>query len=369
MTTFVLPDLGEGMAEAEIVTWHVSPGDRITTDQPLVSVETDKAVVEIPSPRSGTVIKVHGAPGDIIQVGAPLADIDPGAAEDTGAVVGTLVTTPAASASDFVPVDRPAPAAAAADVHAAPAVRRLAAELGVDLACVTGSGPGGAILSADVRAATCTAPAKIAGEPLRGVRRTMARVMTLSGQNVVPATLADHADIGAWGPNEHPTLRLVRALCIACVSEPALNVWFDGERRAPNAGVDLAIAVDTPDGLFAPVLRQVDKDPPAQLASRIAELKAAVGDRTIAPEAFKGATITLSNFGMLGGELAALVVSPPQVAILGAGRIHDAVLAIDGTPVVRRVLPLSLTFDHRAVTGGEAARFMAAARADLARAD
>jgi pyruvate dehydrogenase E2 component (dihydrolipoamide acetyltransferase) len=197
----------------------------------------------------------------------------------------------------------------------------------------------------------------------------MARAMALSGRAVVPATLTDHANIQAWGPDENPTLRLVRAIGTACAAEPALNVGFDGERRAPHAGVDLAIAVDTPDGLFAPVLRQVDKIPAAQLASKIAELRVAVGNRTIAPEALKGATITLSNFGMIGGEHAALVISPPQVAILGAGRIHDAVLAIDGTPAVRRVLPLSLTFDHRTVTGGEAARFMAAVRADLAQTD
>jgi pyruvate dehydrogenase E2 component (dihydrolipoamide acetyltransferase) len=352
MTTFTLPDLGEGMAEAEIVTWHVSPGSRITADQPLVSVETDKAVVEIPSPHSGTVTKVHAAPGDIVEVGAPLADIDTGATEDTGAVVGNLVTTPAAP-PEFTPEStseaRATPINVAVDVRAAPAVRRLAAELGVDLASVTGSGPGDAILSADVRAATGAVPAEIAGEPLRGVRRAMARAMTLSGETVVPATLTDHADIRAWGPNENPILRLVRAICTACLAEPALNVGFDGERRAPHAGVDLAIAVDTPDGLFAPVLRQVDRVPPAQLASEIAELRVAVGNRTIAPEALKGATITLSNFGMIGGE--------------------HAVLAIDGTPAVRRVLPLSLTFDHRTVTGGEAARFMAAVRADLARAD
>lgn len=372
MTTFTLPDLGEGMAEAEIVTWHVSPGTRVTADQPLVSVETDKAVVEIPSPHSGTVTKVYAAPGDIVEVGAPLADIDTGATEDAGAVVGKLATTPAApseSASESASEARTTPTTAAVDVRAAPAVRRLATELGVDLAGVTGSGPDGAILSADVRAATGAAPAEIAGEPLRGVRRAMARAMTLSGETVVPATLTDHADIRAWDPDENTTLRLVRAICAACAAEPALNVGFDGERRIPHAGVDLAIAVDTPDGLFAPVLRQVDKVPAAQLASKITELRAAVGNRTIAPEALKGATITLSNFGMIGGEHAALVISPPQVAILGAGRIHDAVLAIEGTPAVRRVLPLSLTFDHRVVTGGEAARFMQAVRADLTRAD
>jgi pyruvate dehydrogenase E2 component (dihydrolipoamide acetyltransferase) len=129
------------------------------------------------------------------------------------------------------------------------------------------------------------------------------------------------------------------------------------------------LAVDTPDGLFAPVLAGVEKASATELASRIADLKKAVQARSLTPQSLKGATITLSNFGMLGGKYAVLVISPPQVAILGAGRIHDAVVAAGGAPVVRKVLPLSLTFDHRAVTGGEAARFMAAARGDLEQPD
>ncbi|HSF95140.1 MAG TPA: 2-oxo acid dehydrogenase subunit E2, partial [Thermohalobaculum sp.] len=251
---------------------------------------------------------------------------------------------------------RPARAAAA------PAVRALAQRLGVDLAGVSGRGPGGAILSADVEAA-----AEL-GEPLRGVRRAMARAMADAGAVVVPATLTDRADITAWGKRANPTLRLIRAICVAAKAVPALNARLQDQRRLLGDQVDLAIAVDTPDGLFAPVLKAVDRDAPRQLAKRIQALKAAVRDRTLAPGDLRGGTITLSNFGMLGGEHAALVVSPPQVAILGAGRIHDGVLAVNGKPAVRRVLPLSLTFDHRAVTGGEAAGFMAALRADLEQA-
>jgi len=276
--------------------------------------------------------------------------------------------SPAAEPESAMPkaVAKPMPVPAAPRVRATPAVRRRAKELGVDLASISGTGPGGAILSADVEDAVKRLGGD--GEPLRGVRRAMAKAMAVAGATVVPASLTDHADIGAWGPDEKPTLRLIRAICAACAAEPALNAGFDGERWALDTRVDLAIAVDTPDGLFAPVLRGVDKLSAEQLAPKLAELRSAVRDRSIAPAALKGATITLSNFGMIGGVHAALVVSPPQVAILGAGRIHDAVLAIDSTPAVRRVLPLSLTFDHRAVTGGEAARFMQAVRADLARA-
>jgi pyruvate dehydrogenase E2 component (dihydrolipoamide acetyltransferase) len=365
MRTFNLPDLGEGLMEAEIVAWHVSVGDHVITDQPLVSVETDKAVVEIPSPHSGTIAKLHAAAGDIVATDAPLVDIETGAARDAGAVVGDLPRAEPEAEAPKVS-GRPKPAATVPPVSAAPAVRRLAKERGVDLVAISGSGPDGAILSADVENAA--GPARGTGDPLRGVRRAMAKAMAAAGATVVPASLTDHADIGEWTPDENPTLRLIRAICIASATEPALNAGFDGERRMLNTGVDLAIAVDTPDGLFAPVLRGVDKLSAEQIAPKLAELGLSVRDRSIAPQALKGATITLSNFGMIGGVHAALVVSPPQVAILGAGRIHDAALAIDGAPVVRRVLPLSLTFDHRAVTGGEAARFMQAVRADLGRA-
>jgi pyruvate dehydrogenase E2 component (dihydrolipoamide acetyltransferase) len=361
MTTFNLPDLGEGLIEAEIVTWHVSAGDHVIADQPLVSVETDKAVVEIPSPWSGTVGKLYAAAGDILETGAPLADIETGAPEDAGAVVGDLEkAAPEAGA-------RPAPAPAATRVSAAPAIRRLATQLGVDLATISGSGPGGAILSVDVENAAEPAPGN--GEPLRGVRRAMAKAMAKSGSAVVPATLTDHADIHLWAEGENPTLRLVRAIAAACAAEPALNAWFDGARRTLHTQVDLALAVDTPEGLFAPVLAGVEKASATELASRITDLKKAIQARSLTPQSLKGAKITLSNFGMLGGKYAVLVISPPQTAILGAGCIHDAVVAIDGAPVVRRVLPLSLTFDHRAVTGGEAARFMAAARGDLEQPD
>ncbi|MFC6637481.1 2-oxo acid dehydrogenase subunit E2 [Sulfitobacter sp. JBTF-M27] len=361
MTVFTLPDLGEGLQEAEIVAWHVSQGDHVITDQPLVSVETDKAVVEVPTPFSGTVERIIASEGDVVAIGAPLVDIATGVAEDKGAIVGELGD----GAKDASPADTPAadsPSPAPAGAGATPAVRQLAREKGVDLATLTGSGPGGAILSSDVLAAQA---GSVTGDALRGVRRSMARAMARSRDTVVPATVTDRAVIHRWPAAENPTLRLVQAIAAACSAEPALNVWFDGKTRQLHSHLDLAIAVDTSDGLFAPVLRKVDIQ--TDLAARIADLKAAVKARSIQPEALRGATFTLSNFGMLGGERASLVVTPPQVAILGAGRIEEACLAEDGKPVVRRVLPLSLTFDHRVVTGGEAARFLSAVRADLER--
>jgi 2-oxoisovalerate dehydrogenase E2 component (dihydrolipoyl transacylase) len=361
MTTFRLPDLGEGLIEAEVVAWHVSVGDRVTADQPLVSVETDKAVVEIPSPQSGTVTKLHAAAGDVVKVGGRLVDLETAPPRDVGAIVGELTAAKSEAATE-----RKAPVAPATTVVAAPAVRQLARERQVDLAGITGSGPGGAILSADVEKAAASAGA--AAMPLRGVRRAMARAMAASGAVVVSATLTDCVDIGAWGPDERPTERLIRATCAAAAAEPSLNATFDGETRQLNPDVDLAVAIDTPDGLFAPVLKAANRQSFHALTTSLANLKAAVRDRSIGREDLKGGTITLSNFGIVGGEHATLVVTPPQVAILGAGRIHDAVLAVNGLPVVRRVLPLSLTFDHRAVTGAEAARFLEAVRTDLAEA-
>ena len=359
MTVFKLPDLGEGLQEAEIVAWHVSEGDHVITDQPLVSVETDKAVVEVPTPFSGTISQIIAKEGEVIAIGGPLVDIATGAAEDAGAIVGELAKRAARESA----TTKPGPdgtVSKAPRENVTPAVRKLARDKGVDIATLTGSGPGGAILSSDVRVAQSSL---ISGEPMRGVRRSMAQAMARSRDSVVPATVTDRADIHLWSTAENPTLRLVQAIVVACAVEPALNVWFDGERRQVHNHVDLAIAVDTPDGLFAPVLRAVDTQ--TDLSTRISELKTDVEARRLSPDQLRGATITLSNFGTLGGEFAQLVVTPLQVAILGAGRIRDACLAENGQPVVRRVLPLSLTFDHRVVTGGEAARFLSAVRADL----
>ncbi len=363
MTIFHLPDLGEGLQEAQIVAWQVSVGDHVISDQPLVSVETDKAVVEIPAPYSGTIKTLMGKAGDIIATGAPLVEISTGKAEDKGAIVGDLtvekeaVLKPSSQTST-----KAAPKHSQTAAKAMPAVRKLAKEKGVDLSSLTGSGPGGSILSTDIVPAK---PGLINGEKLLGVRRAMAKAMTRSHANVVPATVTDRADIHRWLPNEVPTHRLVKAIATACALEPALNAWFDGERRQIHHQVDLALAVDTPDGLFAPVLRSVETadDIPEQIAA----LRKAVEDRSVSPGQMKGATFTLSNFGMMGGEHASLVVMPPQVAILGAGRIADTFFVVDGAPVMRRMLPLSLTFDHRVVTGGEAARFLAAVCADLER--
>ncbi len=390
MKIFNLPDLGEGLQEAEIVEWHVKPGDEIAADATMVSVETDKAVVDIPAPFAGRVEKLFAAKGEVVRVGAPLIGFA-GAAADTGTVVGELQLQAAALPAVTV-------AAPATGVRAAPAVRALARELGVDLTAVTGTGPDGAITSADVRRAAQAQPVAAAvprgvaregeelrgmrregeelrgmrreGEELRGMRRAMAQRMAAAHAQVASVTVFDDADVHAWPPATPVLARLLRALIAACRAEPALNAWLhDGARREVPTEIHVGIAVDTADGLIVPVLRDAHRlDLPA-LAREAQALIDAAHARSLAPERLRGATITLSNFGPIGGRYATPIVAPPSVAIVGAGRIGLRPVALeDGSVVAHRVLPLSLTFDHRAVSGGEAARFLNAVVADLRQA-
>ncbi len=369
MSTFALPDLGEGLHEAEIVAWHVGVGDHVVADQPLVSVETDKAVVEVPAPKSGRIAKLFGAPGDRVEVGAVLVEFEDQASADSGTVVGRLKTEPGAAKPKPAATPKPVEAADAGPaIKATPAVRALARQLGVDLARLKPSGAQGQITSADVERAA-EAPRLAEGyEPLRGVRRAMAENMARSHAEVVPATITGYADVEPWASEKADvTLRLIRAMVAACKAEPALNAWYDGRAMARrlNDHINLGIAIDTGDGLFAPVLHDVGKRDPADLRRGIERLKADLRARSVPLSELRGQTITLSNFGTIAGIHAALVVVPPQVAIVGAGKIARQVMVVGGRYEARRLLPLSLTFDHRCITGGEAARFLAALTADL----
>ncbi|CAN0623505.1 Dihydrolipoamide acetyltransferase component of pyruvate dehydrogenase complex [Burkholderia multivorans] len=366
MKIFKLPDLGEGLQEAEIIEWHVKAGDAIEADRPLLSVETAKAIVDIPSPQSGRIEKLFGQPGDIVHLGAPLVAFE-GAGDDSdaGTVVGKVEV--GARVVQEAPSALGAGAGGAGAIKAMPAVRALARKLDVDLAMVTPSGADGVITAADVQRVAKVLAEVGPAEVLRGVRRAMAQNMARAQSEVAAATVIDDADIHAWPARTDVTIRLIRALVAGCRVEPGLNVWYEGHtgRRHVVGKIDLGIAVDLPDGLFVPVLRDVAHRDAADLRGGLERMRADIRARTIPPEEMRGNTITLSNFGMIAGKYAAPVVVPPTVAILGAGRIHDAVVPADGVPAVHRILPLSLTFDHRVVTGGEAARFLAAVIADL----
>jgi pyruvate dehydrogenase E2 component (dihydrolipoamide acetyltransferase) len=368
MKIFKLPDLGEGLQEAEIVQWHVKVGDTVKTDQPMVSVETAKAIVDIPVPYDGKVTRLYGNPGDIAHIGAPLVAFE-GEGEDAGA--GTVVGTVAASQK--VVREAPlgaAPAATPAGIKAIPAVRMLARRLNVDLAMVTPTGADGMITQGDVQRAARVLSETGPIELLRGIRRAMAQNMVLANAEVASATIMDDADIHAWEPGQRIMLRLIRAVVAGCKAEPSLNAWYDSQRigRYVVNKVDLGIAVDTPDGLLVPVLRNVGERDADDLARGLETLLRDARARKVPPEELRGHTITLSNYGTIAGRYASPVVVPPTVAIVGSGRIRDQVVAANGAPAVHRVIPLSLTFDHRAVAGGEAGRFLAAMMADLATA-
>jgi len=392
MSTFRLPDLGEGLAEAEIIEWHVSVGDHVRVDQPMVSVETAKAVVEVPAPFSGIVTALRGAPGDIVPTGAPLVEFD------SGTVVGTM---PATSEEELVELGL----VGGARIHdsprarAVPAARALAKNLGVDLATVQGGGRAGLITLDDVlqhanipaangasaangafpsngasaspaaRAIAAAGPADGTVEPLRGVRRAMAQSMSQSRDQVAGSTVCDDADIHAWTQRGDYMLRLMRAMISAWRAEPALNAWYDpvAQSRFLVAHVDLGVAVDTSGGLIVPVVRNIENKSPDELRAAIALQKEAAHRRSTRPEDLRGFTLMLSNFGTLAGRYGIPRVVPPAVAILGAGKVREDAVVVGGAVRAHRRMPLSLSFDHRCITGGEACRFLAAVITDLER--
>ena len=379
MGTFKLPDLGEGLAEAEILEWHVKPGDRVLVDQPMVSVETAKAVVEVPVPYSGTVTALHGAVGDIVATGAPLIDFD------SGTVVGSMPATSEAEYVDSAKIGR-ARSGVAARNRAVPMARALARRFGIDLADIPGSGPGGLIKLEDVLAhaqmhaaqsqsqsrpdgnhRALAVPAGATAEPLRGARRAMAHSMSLSRQQIPLSTVCDDADIHAWSQRGDYMLRLIRAMISAWRAEPALNAWYDAasNSRILLKHIDLAIAVDTPAGLIVPVVRNIQDKRPEELRAAIAAQKDAAHQRSTTPEDLRDFTLMLSNFGTLAGRYGIPLVVPPAVAILGAGKVRKDAVAVGDTVAVHRRMPLSLSFDHRCITGGEACRFLAAVIRDL----
>jgi len=447
MKVFNLPDLGEGLPDAEIVEWLVSEGDEVTVDQPLVSMETAKAVVEVPSPFTGRVVKFHGGPGDVINTGSPLAEFKvEGDTDSEAATADEPPATEAAARSDAPSEpataqsspERPAPPDSAeredsgtvvgkmqaggevlqertstvGGVKVTPAVRALARKLKVDLAQVSPTGADGVVTAADVRRAAeegsapvqprqprpeatrpeskpAAAPdrgpepkpqaapdrpaadASVEWEPLRGTRRTMARAMSESHKRVVATTLMDDADIHAWRAGEDVTYRLLRALAAGAKAEPGLNAWYDDEQnmRIVHKGMDVGMAVDTADGLFVARLKGVHKGSREDIRGEINRLKENVRNRSIPPEDLKDYTIMLSNFGVFAGRYATPIVNPPCVSIVAAGVLRHEVVPVLGGVEVHRMIPLSLTFDHRTVTGGEAARFLKAMIADLSKAE
>ncbi len=363
MNVFKLPDLGEGLPDAEIVQWHVKEGDTVEIDQPLVSMETAKAVVEVPSPLSGTIATLHGKEGDTIDTGAPLVSFEgevESTKQDTGTVVGKV------EVGDTVVQERTTSTAKGHKVL--PAVRAIAKKLGVDLSTITPTGKDGTITKQDVENAHADLTNAGPMEPLKGVRKAMAQTMASAHEQVVQVTISDDADISAWTEKDY-TSRILKALGVACQKEPSLNAWFDGKamgRRLIDQ-VDVGLAMDTEDGLFVPVIQDINSKDAKALRDEVETLKSEVLNRTIAQDKLKGATISISNFGNFVGRYASPIVVPPMVAILGVGKVRDELVPVNGDPKVCTILPLSLSIDHRAVTGGEAARFLKVVIEELAK--
>ena len=369
---FKLPDLGEGIAEVELRKWLVKEGDLVAEHQTIVEVETDKAVVEVPSPHKGTVTRIHRQEGETVKVGEVLLEIAgegdlplSGSGEHPRSVgiVGTLPE----------PGDEPV-------IVATPLVRKLARERGIDLTGIRGSGPRGSITPEDLESAA--APLQSPGEdfgpverlPLRGVRRTTARNVLASQHQTAFVTTMEEADVtDLWQLREreqqaveergtHLTFLpfFIKAAQHALREHPNFNATIDdaAEQIIIKKHYHFGIAVETPDGLMVPVIRDVEKKSILELAAEIQTLGKKARERTIGLSELKGSSFTITNYGHFGGLYATPIINWPDVAILGFGRIVERPWVHSGEIVIRRILPLSLTFDHRVTDGAEAGQFL-----------
>lgn len=396
---FRFPDVGEGIAEGEVVRWLVAVGDPVRADQTLAEVETDKAVVEIPSPRTGTVLQLAVGEGEKIQVGEILLvigeDGDPEPQSETAASVSVVGALPATQTVLPPPPEIAAQAASDAlskRTLAIPSVRKLARELGVDLAEVTPTGPRGRIRREDVVQASSSGPdpapiqvsaaSESRGEqegeetlqPLPTLRRTIAEAMVRVANTAVPITTTDETDVtelvalrqrskvAAEEQGVNVTLLpfIMKAVVAALRRHPMLNATLDEDLRHLRLKhrYHLGIATDTPDGLIVPVIRHVDQKNLLTLAEELQRLTALARERRIPLADLRGGTFTISNYGVIGGLFAIPMLHLPQVAILGVGKLIDKPVVYQGEIAVRTILPLSLTFDHRAMDGAHAQRFL-----------
>ena len=388
--TFDLPDLGEGLTEAEIVEWRVAVGDDVALDQEIVEVETAKASVVIPSPFAGVVTELHGAAGDIMEVGAPLITFDDVDAAGTPAPPGTdpeertpnLVGYGATSDHSRRrrrgrAADAPAPAADAPGTpRAKPPVRKLAKDLGVDLAAVRPTGPDRTVTRDDVQAAATgpispapVAPGPDSTIPVRGVRRTIARQMERA--HAIPSAAAwIEADasglvrlrkaLATRHPGERITsLAIVCRLVVEALREvPQLNARWSEEEITLLDEIHLGIAVATDRGLVVPVLRNAESQSIRDLAASMTGKIDGARDNTLPPTDLVGSTFTITNFGALGVDGGIPLINHPEVGILGMGRLIERPMVESGTVVVRPTVTLSLSFDHRVTDGAEASRFL-----------
>ncbi|MFH2002714.1 MAG: dihydrolipoamide acetyltransferase family protein [Planctomycetota bacterium] len=440
MYEFILPDLGEGIHEGEILKWYVEPGQVIKEDEPLVDIETDKAAVTIPSPRGGKMVSQSGNVGDTVFVGNVIAVIDaegetaasaapakpPKPAAEAGKAAAPREPAPPAPPAQKAEPAAPAPAAAAKEsgpVPAAPATRRLARELGVDIRLVPPSGPGGRVTSDDVKrfadgdapgapAAPSTettadrmpsekaAVAEFAAhaastipfldieplpdfsqwgpveiEPLRSIRRKVAHKMVTSMTLVPHVAHMDEADVTlldefrkrekerrSGQAGSHLTLLafVVKAVTAGLKAAPAFNASLDPfkEQIIFKNYYHIGIAADTGRGLVVPVIKDTDRKSIIQIATEIGDVATRAREGQLELSELRGGTFTITNVGPLGGTALIPMINYPEVAILGMGKVQEKPVVREGAIVIRKILPLTLAFDHRIADGADAARFV-----------
>ncbi|MBI5643443.1 MAG: 2-oxo acid dehydrogenase subunit E2, partial [Deltaproteobacteria bacterium] len=393
---FKLPDLGEGITEGDIVSWKVKEGDGVEEHQVVVEVETDKAIVEVPSPKKGKVLRRNKSEGDTVKVGETLVTIETegaAAAEPAGRkAAGEERARPESfSVVGTMPEKE--------EVMASPKARALAKKLGVDISNINGTGPGGMVTEDDVRAgqlqppqAPLPVPEETKAEalkkeapkedrfgtieriPIKGVRKSIAKNLLASQRTAAFVTGMDDADVTelwdlrarerrvAREQGIHLTFMpfFMKAVQHALLSHPNFNGSVDEERGEIilKKYFNIGVAVTTPEGLMVSVVKNVEKKTILELASELQELSRKARDRKITLEELKGSSFTISNYGSFGGVYATPIINYPDIAILGTGKISEKPWIKNGSIVIRRILPLSLTFDHRVVDGADAAMFL-----------
>jgi len=397
ITEFKFPDVGEGITEGEIIQWFVKEGEPIRADQPMVEVETDKANVEIPSPRSGIVLKILAQPGEVVKVGQTLIIIgdkddhwetEAPPAEKEPVSVGVVGVLEEAPEEEVVEEEKPEK-----KVLALPAVRALAKKLGLDITRIKGTGPGGRVTERDVRRQAEARqieerrePEEVRVEreedlhgpietvPLRGMRRTIAKKMVKSIYTAPHVAIMDEANVtelvqlrekikeavARKGINLTYLPFIIKATIAGLKEYPFINASLDEEKETIiiKKYYNIGIAVDTTEGLMVPVIKEADKKSLLELASVLQELKVKARSRKIDLVDLKGGTFTISDYGALGGIYGTPIINYPEVAILGVGRVQERLTLREGQLVTQRIMALSLSFDHRVIDGGQATGFL-----------
>ncbi len=397
---FELPEIGEGVVEGEIVAWLVAEGDPIQRDAPLCEVMTDKATVEISSPTTGTVLRLHGEPGDIVQVHTPLAEIDENGAATSApakAAPAPITAAPVAAAPAPPPMPRPTPApSVGGPPKATPAVRRRAHEAGVDLHSVTGSGPSGRITHADLDQAARPVPVVPIAPPalpqivpsgseervkIIGLRRKIAEQMVKSKHTAPHFTYVEEVDgtelailrdklkvrAAARGVKLTYIPLLMKACSIAFREFPNVNAVMDEDRfeLVVKGDHNIGVSIDTDNGLFVGVVKNVEQKSILHLAAELQSLVERVRAGQASRDELSGGSFTITSTGSIGGVMATPILNHPEVAILGFNAIRERPMVVDGQIAVRKMFYLSPSFDHRVIDGAVAARFTAALKAIL----